>query len=42
MSHNTVLGQFVNIAPYYQKSIRLTDDLKNTDALGGYLSLIHI
>lgn len=39
MSHNTVLGQFVNIAPYYQKSIRLTDDLKNTDALGGYVCL---
>lgn len=33
------MSQFVDIAPYYQKSVRLTDDLENTDALGGYVCL---
>lgn len=39
MNKNLTLNQFVDIAPYYQKSVRLTDDIKNSDALGGYVCL---
>ncbi|MEI8596410.1 AAA family ATPase [Photobacterium sp. Hal280] len=39
MSSKVTLSQVVDIAPYYQKSIRLTDDLNNSDALGGYVCL---
>lgn len=39
MNKNLTLNQFVDIAPYYQKSVRLTDDINNSDALGGYVCL---
>jgi len=39
MNKNLTLNQLVDIAPYYQKSVRLTDDIKNSDALGGYVCL---
>lgn len=39
MNNYLTLNQLVDIAPYYQKSVRLTDDIKNVDALGGYICL---
>ncbi|EII2378424.1 hypothetical protein LG166_002687 [Vibrio cholerae] len=39
MNKNLTLNQLVDIAPYYQKSVRLTDDMNNLDALGGYVCL---